>query len=113
MTDWTNLQQALSPPRLGRYLAAFGDDERKACDGYIHNMRLSEALVSPISILEITLRNVFWSSESGHIFKPQQPVQYPSAFGSPRSSGVGSCCTPSRYIRSHLAVLLGGFHIAG
>ncbi len=66
MTDWTNLQQALSPPRLGRYLAAFGDDERKACDGYIHNMRLSEALVSPISILEITLRNALSREMTNH-----------------------------------------------
>ncbi|MCG6663918.1 alpha/beta fold hydrolase, partial [Halomonas kenyensis] len=41
-------------------------------------------------------RTLFWSSQSGHIFKPQLPIQSPSASGSPGSSGAGSCCTPSR-----------------
>lgn len=30
---------------------------------------------------------LFWSSQSGHIFKPQLPIQSPSASDSPGSSG--------------------------
>ena len=57
--------------------------------------------------------SLFWSSQSGHVFKPQLPVRSPSVTGSRGSSGAGNCCTPSRYIRRHRAVLPGGFHIAG
>ncbi|MBY5941153.1 hypothetical protein KUW00_09645, partial [Halomonas sp. DP5N14-9] len=44
----------------------------------------------------LTGLGLFWSSQSGHIFKPQLPIQSPSASGSPGWSGAGSCCTPSR-----------------
>lgn len=57
MTDWDDLEQAFSAPRLGRYLRAFGNDKERAQLGYIHNLRLSESLLIPLSVLEIALRN--------------------------------------------------------
>lgn len=57
MTDWNGLERAFSTPRLGRYLRAFGHDQERAHRGYIHNLQLSESLLIPLSVLEITLRN--------------------------------------------------------
>lgn len=57
MTTWQDLENAFSSPRLNRYLHSFGHDEERAHRGYIFNLRLSEALLVPLSILEITLRN--------------------------------------------------------
>lgn len=57
MTDWNDLEQAFSAPRLGRYLRAFSNDKDRAHQGYIYNLRLSECLLISLSVLEIALRN--------------------------------------------------------
>lgn len=57
MQDWSNLEHVFSKARLGRYLKAFNNDKEKAQTGYIYNLKLSESLLVPLSVLEITLRN--------------------------------------------------------
>jgi len=52
-----DLHTGLSPARFGRYLAACGNDKRKAAKLYRANLRLSLELYGVISIFEVLLRN--------------------------------------------------------
>jgi Abi-like protein len=52
-----HLEEALSLERFGRYLAWAGDDRARALDLYALNTRLSEALYTPLQMLEVALRN--------------------------------------------------------
>jgi len=52
-----HLEVALSLERFGRYLAWAGGDRAQALDLYALNIRLSEALYTPLQMLEVALRN--------------------------------------------------------
>jgi hypothetical protein len=52
-----HLEVALSLERFGRYLAWAGGDRTQALDLYALNIRLSEALYTPLQMLEVALRN--------------------------------------------------------
>jgi hypothetical protein len=51
------LEGALSLERFGRYMEWAGQDRDKALELYALNTRLSEALYTPLQMLEIALRN--------------------------------------------------------
>jgi hypothetical protein len=52
-----HLEEALSLERFGRYRAWAGGDHARALDLYGLNTRLSEALYTPLQMLEVALRN--------------------------------------------------------
>ncbi|MDT7953555.1 MAG: Abi family protein [Acetobacteraceae bacterium] len=51
------LEEALSLERFARYLAWAGGDHTRALELYALNTRLSEALYTPLQMLEVALRN--------------------------------------------------------
>lgn len=57
MTIHPDLEEALSLERFGRYLAWAGGDRDHALHLYALNTRLSEALYTPLQVLEVVLRN--------------------------------------------------------
>jgi len=57
VTVHPDLEEALSLERFGRYLAWAGGDRERALDLYALNTRLSEALYTPLQVLEVVLRN--------------------------------------------------------
>ena len=57
MIEVEDLENALSLERFGRYLAWAGGDHAQALDLYALNTRLSEALYTPLQMLEVALRN--------------------------------------------------------
>jgi hypothetical protein len=84
MTRFTGLEEALSPDRFGTYLNWAGGDRERAVDLYTLNARLSEALYTPLHIVEVTLRNrihgvmsaafgAAWYDLSEHHANPRQP----------------------------------------
>ena len=50
-------EQAISKPRLSRYLTAYGGDWKKAQKLYLANLRISQKLYAIISVFEVALRN--------------------------------------------------------
>jgi len=52
-----DLEEAFSLERFGRYLAWAGGDRARALELYALNTRLSEALYTPLQMLEVALRN--------------------------------------------------------
>lgn len=54
-----HLDEALSPERFQRYISWAGGNEEDAFHLYALNTQLSEALYTPLQMLEITLRNRF------------------------------------------------------
>lgn len=50
-------ERAISKPRLGRYLTAYGGDWKKAQKLYLANLRISQKLYAVISVFEVALRN--------------------------------------------------------
>ena len=57
MIEAEHLEEALSLERFSRYLAWAGSDRARALDLYALNTRLSEALYTPLQMLEVALRN--------------------------------------------------------
>lgn len=57
MVEAERLEEALSLERFGRYLAWGGGDHVRALNLYALNTRLSEALYTPLQMLEVALRN--------------------------------------------------------
>lgn len=57
MVEAEHLEEALSLERFGRYLAWAGGDHARALELYGLNTRLSEALYTPLQMLEVALRN--------------------------------------------------------
>ncbi len=57
MIEAEPLEEALSLERFGRYLAWAEGDRARALDLYTLNTRLSEALYTPLQMLEVVLRN--------------------------------------------------------
>lgn len=55
--DWIDLEKNFSPARLGRYRASCDGDEERAARAYVNNMRLAEAMMPMLGVLEIALRN--------------------------------------------------------
>jgi Abi-like protein len=53
------LERWLSAPRLGRYLAATGDDRARALLLYDWNARISAAVLRDLAHLEVALRNAY------------------------------------------------------
>jgi hypothetical protein len=80
------LEEALSLERFGRYLAWAGGDRARALELYALNTRLSEALYTPLQMLEVALRNRIhlilsaarqprWFEEDGFLAVPHQNGQ--------------------------------------
>ncbi len=57
MTDIEAMETALSLERFARYVAWAGGDRGRALDLYTLNTQLSEALYTPLQVLELALRN--------------------------------------------------------
>ncbi len=57
MIEIERLEEALSLERFGRYMAWAGNDHARALELYALNTRLSEALYTPLQMLEVALRN--------------------------------------------------------
>ncbi len=57
MIEAKHLEQALSLERFSRYRAWAGGDHARALDLYALNTQLSEALYTPLQMLEVVLRN--------------------------------------------------------
>ena len=57
MTILDDMEAALSLERFGRYVAWAGGDRARALELYALNTRLSEALYTPLQVLELALRN--------------------------------------------------------
>ena len=57
MTDIAAMEAALSLERFARYVAWAGGDRQRALDLYTLNTQLSEALYTPLQVLELALRN--------------------------------------------------------
>jgi len=55
--DWIDLERHFSPARFGRYRIACGGDEARAEYAYLSNMRVAEAMIPMLSVLEIALKN--------------------------------------------------------
>ncbi|MGH2902337.1 MAG: hypothetical protein ACRDK7_01900 [Solirubrobacteraceae bacterium] len=78
------LEQWLSAPRLGRYLAAAGNDRARALRLYDWNARISAAVLRDLAHFEVALRNAYddallaatptgqahWTSASTRVFPP-------------------------------------------
>ena len=62
-----HLEEALSLERFGRYLAWAGGDRTRALNLYALNTRLSEALYTPLQMLEVALRNRVHAVLSGSV----------------------------------------------
>lgn len=54
---WNDLERHFSPARLGRYHQACHRNDSLAAEAYAHNLRLSEAMLPMLNVLEIALRN--------------------------------------------------------
>lgn len=85
-----NLEEALSLERFSRYVGWAEGDREKALYLYGLNTALSEALYTPLQMLEVTLRNRFhtilsealhenWFDEPGFLATPHQPEQLAKA----------------------------------
>ena len=57
MTEVAEMEAALSLERFARYVAWAGGDRTRALELYTLNTQLSEALYTPLQVLELALRN--------------------------------------------------------
>jgi Abi-like protein len=57
MTEAADMEDALSLERFARYVAWAGGDRTRALELYTLNTQLSEALYTPLQVLELALRN--------------------------------------------------------
>jgi len=55
--DFSDLEEALSLERFGRYLAWSHGDRHQAIRLYTLNTKVSESLYTPLQMLEVALRN--------------------------------------------------------
>ncbi len=90
MIEGEDLNEALSLERFGRYLAWADGDHGRALDLYALNTRASEALYTPLQMLEVALRNRIhsilsaahrprWFEEPGFLAVPHQAAQLAEA----------------------------------
>ena len=54
---WQTLEAKLSTPRMSRYLKHNKNEQSRAAEAYVHNMRIAESFVSIFHVLEVALRN--------------------------------------------------------
>ncbi|MGI4802119.1 MAG: Abi family protein [Janthinobacterium lividum] len=90
MIEAERIEEALSLERFGRYFVWAGSDRAQALDLYALNTRLSEALYTPLQMLEVALRNRIhavlsasiqprWFEEPGVLTVPHQNEQVAEA----------------------------------
>ena len=90
MTEGQQLEEALSLERFARYLAWANGDRARALNLYALNTRVSEALYTPLQILELALRNRIhsilsaarhprWFEENSFLAVPHQNTQVAEA----------------------------------
>ncbi len=90
MSEAKHLEEALSLERFGRYLVWAAGDRARALDLYALNTRLSEALYTPLQMLEVALRNRIhavlsasiqprWFESPGFLALPHQNEQVADA----------------------------------
>ena len=88
--SYEELEQALSLERFGRYLDWAGGDREQAIELYTLNTALSEALYTPLQMLEVALRNRIhavmtearhesWFQDDGVLLGQWQPEQLAKA----------------------------------
>ncbi|MBH0619085.1 hypothetical protein I3A86_23500, partial [Salmonella enterica] len=88
--SYDELEQALSLERFGRYLAWAGGERGRAVELYTLNTQLSEALYTPLQMLEVALRNRVhavmtetrgegWFHDKGLLLGEWQPAQLAKA----------------------------------
>ena len=81
----TQILNTLSRPRMGTYLSATNQDQAKSLELYIWNSQISAALLVPMQICEITIRNAvsdIFVSQFGHQWPWQRSLEntLPSKF---------------------------------
>lgn len=90
MAGHEELEQALSLERFSRYVAWAEGERERALDLYGLNTRLSEALYTPLQMLEVCVRNRIhtvlsssrhprWFEDDGFLVGPYQPGQVAEA----------------------------------
>ena len=105
--DAALLEEALSLERFGRYLDWARGDRDRALELYALNTRLSEALYTPLQMLEVALRNRVhvilsgtrhsrWFEEPGFLLAPHQPRQVKEAIA--ELAAEGKEATPGRVV---------------
>lgn len=94
------LEEALSLERFGRYVGWAGGDRNRAAELYALNTRLSEALYTPLQMLEVALRNRIhavmsdirhprWFEDEGFLLVADQQVKLGDAVRRLRSPTPG------------------------
>lgn len=102
-----NLEEALSLERFARYVAWADGDRARALDLYALNTRVSEALYTPLQMLEVALRNRIhavlittrqprWFEEPGFLTVPHQAEQVAEALADLAREGKEP--TPGRVV---------------
>lgn len=76
----TNISLYLSIPRYGRYLAAVGNDKKRAKRLYNANIRLAQAFHPVISQFEVILRNAINQSLTNHFSDTDWIINQKSGF---------------------------------
>ena len=100
-------ESTLSTERFARYLDWAEGDRERALELYALNTQLSEALYTPLQILEVTLRNRIhtvladslderWLSDEGFLVLEHQRLQLARALQ--ELQGIGREPTPSRIV---------------
>ncbi len=107
MSENEHLEEALSLERFGRYLTWAGEDRARALDLYTLNTALSEALYTPLQMLEVALRNRIhstlsvardprWFENEGLLVAPHQAGQVAEALAELAREGKEP--TPGRIV---------------
>lgn len=107
MIEAEQLEEALSLERFARYLAWAGGDRVRALELYALNTRLSEALYTPLQMLEVALRNrihsvlsaarhTCWFEDEGFLAVPNQVGQVTEALADLAREGKEP--TPGRIV---------------
>lgn len=107
MNSYEELEKALSLERFARYLDWAGGDRERAIELYSLNTALSEALYTPLQMLEVVLRNRIhvvmaeavsesWFQEETVLLGQWQPEQLAKAINDIEQSGKDP--TPGRIV---------------
>lgn len=94
----SRLEETLSLERFARYAAWAGQERERAFHLYALNTQLSEALYTPLQMLEVALRNrchsvlsarygAWWFDQKGFLKAHRQPVQVEKAKADVRRGG--------------------------
>lgn len=105
--SYEELEKALSLERFGRYMNWAGGDRERAIELYTLNTALSEALYTPLQMLEVALRNRIhsvmteashdgWFQDKGGLLGQWQPEQLAKAIKDIEEEGKEA--TPGRIV---------------